>query len=163
MLKPALAWTTAAAIALGGLSLQPAAAAQQPAPAIAKYQAHDFSAVRKKRRRYGRGFPLAAFGAIVGTIAGIAAANQQPPVYAAPYYGGPYEGPYYEEPDVYVGPDVYYGPGYYGPGGIPGRRFIGPRGGGQRQFTQRGFARAPGFARPQGSGARAGGHPQGRR
>jgi len=110
MFKSALVTTTAAAIALGGFSLQPVAAAPRP-PAVAKPQAQDFSAVRKKRRHYGRGFPLAAFGAIAGTIAGIAAAEHRREYHAPPYGYYP-PGYVYDAP---AGPPAYvYAPPAYG-------------------------------------------------
>ena len=111
MLKSALVMTTAATIGFAGLSLQPAAAAPN-APGIGKQQAFDISAVRKKRRGHA-GFPLAAFGAIAGTIAGIAAAERRREYYEHPYYYAPgylYEAPV-AAPYAY-GPPAYYYPGY---------------------------------------------------
>ncbi len=166
MPKTTLAVTLAAAIALGGSSLQPAAAAPQ-APVIAKQHANDFSAARKKRRHYGRGFPVAAFGAIIGTIAGIAAAEQRRQYYAVPYDGGPYPGPYWdpgdEEPYVYGAPDYYYAPGAVGR-----RRFVGPHAvqrpfvghvGAGHAFAQRGAFRGQNAVQVHGGG-RVGGPAQ---
>lgn len=115
MLKTNLVVTTAAAVALAGFTVQPVAAAPR-APAIVKQQGQDFSAARKKRRHYGRGFPLAAFGAIAGTIAGIAAAEHRREYYAAPYgYYPPgyvYDAP--AGPPAYVYAQPTYVPPAYG-------------------------------------------------
>ena len=99
-IKFTLICATAIAIALTSFDLRPAAAAPQGGPAIVKQNvsADEIGAARKHRRGY-RGAPLAAFGAIAGTIAGIAAANARRDYYAAPGY-------YYDEP----------GYGYYGGG-----------------------------------------------
>jgi hypothetical protein len=125
--KSTLVLTTAFAIALTGLELRPAAATPESGPAIVKQNAgaDEFSAARKRRR--GRGvnpaIPLAAFGAIVGTIGGIAAAQQRRDYYER-YYDGPYQGGYvYEQPYVAPAP-VYqhhgYQRGYQGPPGYRG-------------------------------------------
>ena len=77
--KTALIFATTAAIALASFDMRPAAAAPEGGPAIVKQNAgaDEFSSQRKRRR--GRGVnpavPLAAFGAIVGTIGAVAAAN----------------------------------------------------------------------------------------
>jgi hypothetical protein len=134
MLKSTFVMTTAAAIAFAGLSLQPAAAAPN-APAIAKQQALELSAARKKYRGHRNGFPVAAFGAIAGTIAGIAASERRREYYERPYGYG-YAPGYYEAPvaaPYAYGPPAYqyrgyhggYGGGYHGgyrgnPGGIGG-------------------------------------------
>lgn len=69
--------------------------------------ATDFSARRRHYRGGGNAAGLAAFGAIVGTIGAIAAANSGPRYYDSyGYYGG---GPTY-----YSGPAYYNGGGYYG-------------------------------------------------
>ena len=75
-IKSTLIGATAIALALTSFDLRPAAAAPQGGAAIAKQtvNADEIGAARKHRRGY-RGAPLAAFGAIAGTIAGIAAAN----------------------------------------------------------------------------------------
>lgn len=87
--KSALLVATAAAIALTSFDLRPAQAA--PQGGIAKQgNADDFSAARKRRRGVHPGVPLAAFGAIVGTIASIAAAERRREYYERHYYGGPY-------------------------------------------------------------------------
>jgi len=99
--KTALILATTAAIALGGLEMRPAAAAPEGGPAVVKQNAgtDDFSSQRKRRRGgVHPGVPLAAFGAVVGTIAGIAAAQRQRDAYERQYY--------YEEPQ-YVGPPAY--------------------------------------------------------
>ena len=114
MLKSALVMMTATAIAFTGFNLQPAAAA----PGIGKQQTLDLSAARKKRRGHGRGFPLAAFGAVAGTIAGIAAAQRRRDYYEAPYgyygpgylYDAPVAAPYAYGPPAYQ----YGGHGYHG-------------------------------------------------
>lgn len=113
--KTALIFATSAAIALGTFDLRPAAAAPEGGPAIAKQNAgaDEFSS---QRRRRGRGVhpavPLAAFGAIIGGIATIAAANRRREVYyygGGPHYygGGPY---YYAEPQYVQPPVVYHQP-----------------------------------------------------
>ena len=108
--KSALIGATAIAIALTSFDLRPAAAAPQGSPAIAKQNASadEISAARKRRYRGNPAVPLAAFGAIVGTIGAVAAANNR-----RAYYDGYYHAPrygYYEEPAY-----GYYGGGYAGP------------------------------------------------
>ncbi len=101
-IKSTLICATAIAIALTSFDLRPAAAAPEGGPAIVKQNAgaDEFSAQRKRR---GRGVhpavPLAAFGAIVGTIGAVAAANARRDYYerhyyAPGYYGGPAYGYY---------------------------------------------------------------------
>jgi hypothetical protein len=132
MFKSALVAATVAAIALTSFDLRSAAAAQQAGAAIVKNSgADELSAARKQRRRGGHpGVPIAAFGAIVGTIAGIAAAERRREFYERPYgyYGaGPgyvYEAPVAATPYAY-GPQYGYGhQGYrhggYGHGGYRG-------------------------------------------
>jgi hypothetical protein len=108
--KTALILATTAVIALGGFDMRPAAAAPQGGPAIAKQKAgaDEFSS---QRRRRGRGvnpaIPLAAFGALIGTIGSIAAANRQREVV---YYGG---GPYYYAQPQYVEPHYVAPPVHY--------------------------------------------------
>jgi hypothetical protein len=125
--KSTFVLTTALAIALTSLDQRPAAATPEGGPAIVKQNAGatDFSAARKRRR--GRGvnpaIPLAAFGAIVGTI-GAVAAEQRRRDYYERYYDGPYQGRYvYEQPYVAPAP-VYqhhgYHRGYQGPPGYRG-------------------------------------------
>jgi hypothetical protein len=123
--KSTLVLTTALAIALTSLDLRPAAAAPESGPAIAKQNAgtSEFSAARKRRR--GRGvnpaIPLAAFGAIIGTIGGIAAAQQRRDYYER-YYDGPYQGPYgYRGPYEPPAP-AYQDYGYHRGYGHPGYR-----------------------------------------
>jgi hypothetical protein len=117
--RSVLASTVAAAIALTGFDLQPAAAgAPQSGPAIVKSMAQDLSAARKKRHGRGNGFPVAAFGAIAGTIAGIAAAERRRDYYERPYgyyapgyvYEAPVAAPYGYAPQPYS--DHHYG--YHG-------------------------------------------------
>jgi hypothetical protein len=132
-IKSVLICATAIAIALTSFELRPAAAASDGA-GIAQ-QTTDFSAARKRRGYRGNpAMPLAAFGAIASTIAGIAAANSQRDYYERHYYGEPaygyYGAPahqYYERP-VYQQRDYYsrWGgsggqPGYHGPNvNVPG-------------------------------------------
>jgi hypothetical protein len=120
-IKTALIAATAVAIALTSFDLRPAAAAPQSTPAVAQQNAGitDLSAARRWR---GRGVaPLAAFGAIAGTIVGIAAAQQRHDAYEryqGSYYGG---GPYYEAPVRHYQPQPYNGAyGYGGAYGHPG-------------------------------------------
>lgn len=111
--KTALIIATTAAIALAGFDMRPAQAAPEGGPAIVKQNngADEFSS-QKKRRRGGRGVnpavPLAAFGAIIGTIGAIAAANRQRDYYYGDgyYYGGPR----YVAPQPYYAPQQYYAP-----------------------------------------------------
>jgi hypothetical protein len=132
--KSTLVAATAIAIALTSFDLRPAAAAPQGGAAIAKQSvnADEISAARKRWRRHP-GAPLAAFGAIAGTIAGIAAANARRDYYAAPgYYGAPVyydDGPaygYYAPPAYQYSRPVYQHRDYYsrwgGSGGQPGYR-----------------------------------------
>jgi len=111
--RSALILTTAVAIALTSFDLRPAAAAPQ-GRAIAQQNGGpvDFSAVRK--RHVYRGAPVAAFGALVGSIAGLAAAQQRQEAYQHYYYGG---GPYYDGPAYYAPP--YAGYAHPGWGGYP--------------------------------------------
>ena len=126
--KSALVLTTAAAIALTSFDLRPAQAAPESGPAIAKQNSADeFSAQRKRRRGRGvhPGVPLAAFGMIAGTIAGIAAAERRREYYERPYYAPHAYGGYGYAPQVYApsygyaqpygyAPHVYHHPGGYG-------------------------------------------------
>jgi hypothetical protein len=133
ILKSALIGATAIAIALTGFDLRPTVAAPLGGPAITQQpsDATDFSAARKRRYRGNPGAPLAAFGAIVGTIGAIAAANSRREYYESPYYGGPAYG-YYDAPPAYHynNRPVYQRPfpqhDYYsrwgGSGGQPGYR-----------------------------------------
>ena len=71
--KSALVLTTAAAIALTSFDLRPAQAAPDSGPAIARQNGADEFSAQRKRRRGGvhPAVPLAAFGVIAGTIAGM--------------------------------------------------------------------------------------------
>jgi hypothetical protein len=128
--KSALVLTTAAAIALTCLDLRPAAAAPEGGATIVKQRAsaEDFSAARKRRR--GRGvnpaIPLAAFGAIMGTIGSLAAEQRR-----RDYYERYYDGPYYAPPQQYYAPAPVYRPhyGYHGGYGHPGYQRGAVRGG----------------------------------
>ena len=128
-IKFTLICATAIAIALTSFDLRPAAAAPQGGPAIVKQNvsADEIGAARKHRRGY-RGAPLAAFGAIAGTIAGIAAANARRDYYERHYYApGYYEAPvagYYAPPAYQYSRPAYQHRDYYsrwgGSGGQPG-------------------------------------------
>jgi len=133
--KSMLLCATALAVALTSFETRPAAAGPQGGPAIAQRPSGDtdLSAARKRRRVYP-GAPLAAFGAIAGTIAGIAAANARRDyyerhTYAPGYYGAPvYEDVpaygYYAPPAYQYSAPVYQHRDYYsrwgGSGGQPG-------------------------------------------
>jgi hypothetical protein len=106
--KAALIFATTAAIALGGFDLRPAAAAPEGGPAVVKQKAGaDELSSQRRRRGRGAGVPLAAFGALIGTIGAIAAANSRRDAY---YGGGPY---YYAEPQYVPGPSYYAAPQPY--------------------------------------------------
>jgi hypothetical protein len=127
--KTALILATTAAIALANFDLRPAQAAPEGGPAVVKQHngADEFSAAKKKRRR-GRGVnpavPLAAFGAIVGAIGSIAAANRARDYYY--YDDGPY---YYGGGPAYVAPQPYYhAPAPYVRHHAPGPRYGGGAG-----------------------------------
>ena len=139
--KTALILATTAAIALGGFEMRPAAAAPEGGPAIVKQNggADDFSSQRKRRR--GRGVhpavPLAAFGALIGTIGAVAAARREREYYERPYYGpgyGYYGGPpayQYAQPQPYVRH-------HYGQPQVRHHYAPGPRGGLHPDAFQRG-------------------------
>jgi len=111
ILKSTLIGATVTALALTSFDLRPAAAAPAGAPAIAKQNSDEFSS---QRRRRGRGVhpavPLAAFGAIIGTIGAVAAANSRRDYYERRTYAPGY----YDEPAY----------GYYGGG--PGYGYAAP-------------------------------------
>ena len=113
--KTALVAATAIAIALTSFDFRPAVAAPQGGPAIVKQgtSADEISAQRKRRRGVHPGVPLAAFGMLAGTIAGIAAANNARAYYDDYHYAPRYYVPYDEAP-VYghYGPPAYQ---YYAP------------------------------------------------
>ena len=126
-MKSALIGATAIALALTSFDLRPVAAAPLGGPAIVKQSngAVEISAQRTRRRGVNPAIPLAAFGAIVGTIATVAAANRQreydDSYYHAPraYYGGGPAYGYYEAPPAY-----HYAPparAYHLPPGHGGR------------------------------------------
>lgn len=135
-LKSTLVLSTALAIALTSLDLRPAAATPESGPAIVKQNGgeFEFGAARKRRRYRGNpAVPLAAFGAIIGTIGGIAAAQQRRDYYErrydGPYYGGhDYGGYVYQQP--YAAPAPVYRQYHRGPqGSLGGRPYdYGPRG-----------------------------------
>jgi hypothetical protein len=111
-MKSTLVAATAIAIALTSFDLRPAAAAPQGL-AITQQGATDVSAQRKRRGyRTNPAVPLAAFGAILGTIGAVAAANAQRDYYEPRQYYAP---GYYEEPAYgYYGGPAY---GYAAPRG----------------------------------------------
>jgi hypothetical protein len=126
-IKSALICATAIAIALPSFDLRPATAAD--GAGIAR-QSTDVSAARKRRGYRGNpAIPLAAFGAVMGVVGGIAAANsRRDSYYGAPAYDyGPPAYQYNERP-VYQQRDYYsrWGgsggqPGYHGPNvNVPG-------------------------------------------
>jgi hypothetical protein len=133
ILKSTLIGATAIAIALTGFDLRPAAAASDGQRAIAQHKGgvDEISAARKRRRGVNPAIPLAAFGALAGTIASVAAANRHREYYdnyyhAPAYYGGPaydYNGPpayqYYAPPPR---PHYDYYSRWGGSGGQPGYR-----------------------------------------
>ena len=107
-MKSTLIFATASAIALTSFDLRPAQAAPEGGPAIVKQNAggDELSSQRRKRRRgVNPAIPLAAFGAIVGTIGAVAAQNNR-----RAYYDG-----YYHAPRYYHEPAPVYGHGYYAP------------------------------------------------
>jgi hypothetical protein len=141
IIKSTLIGATAIAIALTSFDLSPAAAAPQGSPAIAKQNsgADEVSAARKRRGyRTNPAVPLAAFGAIIGTMGAVAAANSRRDYYAPGYYEEPvyggygYAGPrayHYQQAPVYqrhYGAPAQQGRDYYsrwgGSGGQPGYR-----------------------------------------
>jgi hypothetical protein len=164
--RSALVLTAVAAVALTSFDLRPAAAA--PKSMIAKQRvATEFSAAPKKRRYRGNPLPYAAVGAIIGSIANIAAAQSRPAYYYddGPYVDAPvvYEQPYgyYDEPAYYAAP-TYVAPGGYG---YHRRRFVAPgpvhrpfvgHAPAARQFVQRNFVRLQGGGRVGAPGARVG-------
>jgi hypothetical protein len=113
-IKSTLIGATAAAIALTSFDLRPVAAAPEGGPAIVKQNAgaDEMSAARKRRRGVHPGVPLAAFGAIVGTVGAVAAANSRRDYYERRYYApGYYEEPaygYYGGGPAYVAPRAYH-------------------------------------------------------
>jgi hypothetical protein len=131
--KSVLIGATTIALALTSFDLRPAAAASLGGPAITMQpsDATDFSAARKRRYRGNPGAPLAAFGAIVGTIGAIAAANSRRDYYERAYYGGPAYGYYGPPAYQYHSAPIYQHRGYPqhdyysrwgGSGGQPGYR-----------------------------------------
>lgn len=104
---------TVAAMSIAAVA--PTGAIAAPAHGPAKVAAHqgsssvtDFSSRARRHYRGGGGNAagLAAFGAVVGTIGAIAAANSGPRYYDS--YG------YYDGGPAYGGPAYYGGGGYYG-------------------------------------------------
>ena len=103
---------TVAAMAISAVVPNGAQAApvnNTPAKATTHHGSSDATEFSSRRRHYrggGNAAGLAAFGAIVGTIGAIAAANSGPRYYDSYGYGG---GPVY-----YSSPGYGYGGGYYG-------------------------------------------------
>ncbi len=112
IMKSVLVGATAIAIALTSFDLRPVAAAPLGGVATIQPQSDvtDISAQRKRKRGY-RGnpaVPLAAFGAIIGTIGAVAAANSRRDYYERPYYGPRAYG-YYDAPPAYhYAPPAYH-------------------------------------------------------
>jgi hypothetical protein len=139
--KSALIGVTAIAIALTSFDMRPAAAAPEGGPAIVKRNAgaDEISAARKRRYRSNPAVPLAAFGAILGTIGAVAAANNR-----REYYDGYYHAPryrYYEEPAY----------GYYGGYGPPAYQYAPPAYHSRPVYQQRDY-----YSRWGGSGGQPG-------
>src|ERR1700722_10876020 len=104
-IKSALICATAIAIALTSFDLRPAAAADGAGIAL---QSSDVSAARKRRGYRGNpAIPLAAFGAVMGVVGGIAAANSQRDYYSR--WGGSGGQPGYHGPNVNVPGATNYG------------------------------------------------------
>lgn len=119
----------ASAVALTSVDLRPAEAASNRLPAAQTAVGdQDVSAARKRRVARRNAVPLAAFGAIVGTIGAIAAEQRRRDYYErqyAPHYGyAPppvvyHEAPVYHAPRHYA-PHVYHAPrNYHAPGHAP--------------------------------------------
>jgi hypothetical protein len=146
ILKSTLIVATATAIALTSFDLRPAAAAPEGGPAIAKQNAgaDEISSQRRKRRRgVNPAIPLAAFGAVMGVIGGVAAANSRRDYYGAPAYG------YYEPPAYQYYEQPVYHRGYQ-------HRGYEQRGHQQRGYQQRGSQQRDYYSRWGGSGGQPG-------
>ncbi len=103
----AVAAMTISAVAPTGAFAAPAN--NTPAKVTTHHGSSDATEFSSRRRHYrggGNAAGLAAFGAVVGTIGAIAAANSGPRYYDSYGYGG---GPVY-----YSSPGYGYGGGYYG-------------------------------------------------
>jgi hypothetical protein len=108
IIKSALIGATAIAIALTSFDLGTAKAGEGGTQVKSYKQSDEISAARKRRGyRSNPAVPLAAFGAIVGTIGAVAAANSRRDYYERRYYAPGY----YDEP-VYGGGPAY---GYAAP------------------------------------------------
>jgi hypothetical protein len=117
--KGAIVAVTAAAIALTGVGLQPAVAAQSGIHQPQVGSATDFSSrARYYRRGNGNAAALGTFLAIAGTGVAIAASRQR----QRDYYGYGYQPSY----GYGYQPYGYAAPGYYGYAGP--RYYGGPRG-----------------------------------
>ena len=139
-IKSTLICATAIAIALTSFDLRPAAAAPEGGAAVVKQNtgADEISAQRRKRRRgVNPAIPLAAFGAIVGTIGAVAAANNRRDYYERQQYqyGAPAYG-YYAAPPAY---QYYERPVYQ-----------------QRSYPQHGYQQRDYYSRWGGSGGQPG-------
>jgi hypothetical protein len=113
-LRRATTLAAAALIAVTAVDLRPAAAGER-SPGLRSgegAQVTDISARKKRKRHYsrrGHAAGMAMFGATLGAIGAIAAAQARRRHYESyyrPHYG------YYYGPRYYA-PGHYYGPGYY--------------------------------------------------
>ena len=103
----------ASAVALTSIDLRPAEAAPNVPLPQATTADQDVSAARKRRVARRSAVPLAAFGAIVGTIGAIAAEQRRRDYYERHYYA-PHYG-YAPPPVVYHEAPVYHAPRHYAP------------------------------------------------
>jgi hypothetical protein len=104
----------ASAVALTSVDLRPAEAAPNTLPAVQSATGdQEWSAARKRRVARRNAVPLAAFGAIVGTIGAIAAEQRRRDYYERHYYA-PHYG-YAPPPVVYHEAPVYHAPRHYAP------------------------------------------------
>jgi hypothetical protein len=110
IIKSTLIGATAIAIALTSFDLGPAKAGEGGTQVNSYKQSDEISAARKRRGyRTNPAVPLAAFGAIIGTIGAVAAANSRRDYYAPGYYEEPVSGGYSGGPAYgYAGPRAYH-------------------------------------------------------
>ncbi len=116
ILRPSITATVAAALVVTSLNLGSAQARPANKPQAQAAGTFDLSA---RKRHYARHYrndraALRMFGAVAGTIAGIAAAEQSRRYYRDDgYYGGyGYSGGYGYPPPPYYGSGPYYGGPY---------------------------------------------------
>ena len=108
ILKSTLIGATAIAIALTSFDLGPAKAGEGGTQVNSYKQSDEISAARKRRGyRTNPAVPLAAFGAIIGTIGAVAAANSRRDYYSR--WGGSGGQPGYHGPNVNVPGATNYG------------------------------------------------------